>query len=70
MSEKEVAILFDHSSVGSNRHYQRKDMHGGGPLAFLENGKLYDHENLVLLDAARKSGLRGDLSAGSMSSSG
>ena len=70
MSEKEVAILFDHSSVGSNRHYQRKDMYCGGPLAFLENGKLYDHENLVFLDAARRSGLRGDLSAGSTSSSG
>ena len=51
-------------------HYQRKVMHCGEPLAFLENGKLNDNENLVLLDAARRSGLRGDLSAGSMSSSG
>ena len=26
-------------------------MHCGEPLAFLENGKLNDNENLVLLDA-------------------
>lgn len=67
MSEEEVAKYFDHASIGSNRHYQRKDMFCRGPLSLLEEEKLYDHENLVLLNATRKSGVMGGL--GSTSSS-
>ena len=56
MNEEEVARSFDHQSVSSSRHYQRKNLNTSGPLGFLsqEGGNFCNHENLEILDEQRR----------------